>query len=366
MKKLNKRLLFSFLAASFLMCNNAFAVEEINMNDSDNLSYSYMNNQVLGSEQSDYDVDAVNKLSLSSTGTAKDISAYISMSVRERQMEKMQNKMAALDNDYVFEPINNTMPNLNVWVRPYASIEHVRTGQGKFEVQTWGNYVGANSGIIELSNGWDAIIGGYLGYNGGHITRPDLSAYENGGTLGLETMFMKNHFFTGFDISTGAMATKFNYANKHWITGTYLTTGISNKTGYNWELADGKFIIQPYLVLGYTFAHQFGRTKYESTVEAGSLNSGLIEPGLNIIGKFESGWQPYAGVSFVQNLVNNDDLSYQYAVMPDMAARGFIKYGLGVRKNWKDRVGVNFQTFARNCGRYGVGFQGGLDVALGK
>lgn len=366
MRKLNKKVLFSFLAASCLMCSNAFAVEEININDSENMNYSYMNNQVLGNEQSEYDMDAVRKLSVSSAGTAKNISDYISMSVRERQMEKMENKIAALDNDYVYEPINDKMSKLNIWARPYASLEHVRTGQGTFEVQTWGTYAGMNSGLIELSNGWDAIMGGYLGYNGGHITRHDLSAYEEGGTLGFETMFLKNKFFTGFDISTGALATKFNYQNQHWITGTYMTTGISNKTGYNFEFADGKFIIQPNLVLGYTFAHQFGRSKNGSTVEAGSLNSGLIEPGLNFIGKFESGWQPYMGVSFVQNLVNNDDLSYQYAVMPDMAARGFIKYGLGVRKNWKDRVGLNFQTFARNCGRYGVGFQGGLNVALGK
>ncbi len=366
MKKLNKRILFSFLAASFLMCNNAFAADEMRVNDSETMSYSYMNNQVLAEGQSVRDVDAINTLSLNSRSTAKDISAYISMSVRERQMEKMQNKVADLDNDLVYEPINDTMPDLNVWVRPYASLEHVRTGQGTFEVQTWGNYAGINSGIMELGNGWEAIMGGYMAYNGGHITRYDLSAYENGGTLGFETMFLKDRFFTGFDISVGAMATKFNLANQHWITGTYLTTGISNKTGYNWELANGKFIIQPYLVLAYSFAHQFERSKNESTIESSSMNSGIIEPGLNFIGKFESGWQPYIGVSFVQNIARNDDMMFQYATMPDVAARGFIKYGLGIRKNWSDRVGMNFQTFVRNCGRYGVGFQGGLNVALGK
>ena len=366
MKKLNKRLLFSFLAASFLMCNNAFAADEMSVNDSEKMNYSYMNNQVLAEGQSVQDVDAINTLSLNSNSTAKDISAYISMSVRERQMEKMQNKMADLDNDLVYEPINDTMPDLNVWARPYASLEHVRTGQGKFEVQSWGVYTGMNSGLIELGNGWDAVMGGYLGYNGAHVNRHDISIYENGGTIGFETMFLKDRFFTGFDISTGVMAGKLNIENIDWITISYLSAGISNKTGYNWELADGKFIIQPYLVTGYSFAHQFERSKNGVEVEPSTLHSGIIEPGINFIGKFESGWQPYAGVSFVQNLAKNDNIMMTYASMPDIAARGFIKYGLGIRKNWSDRVGINFQTFARNCGRYGIGFQGGLNVALGK
>lgn len=364
MKRLNKKVLFSFLAASFLLCGNSFASEELSVIDPGN--YSYINNEILGTQQSGYDVDTLNKLSVNANYNTKDISDYISMSVKERQMEKMQNKVAVSNNDLVYEPINDTMSTWNAWARPYASIEKVRTGNGRFDVQTYGIYTGMNSGLIELGHGWDAVMGGYLGYTGAHIDNDIVSTYQNGGTIGFETMFFKDRFFTGFDISTGAMAGKVNFNDIAWITLCYINAGISNKTGYNIELADGKFIIQPNLVTAYSFAHEFDRHKSSMDVPTVTMNYGLIEPGINFIYKFDSGWQPYAGFSVAWNITDNEKMIFTFAGMPDVAARCFFKYGLGVRKNFGDRVGINFQAFARNGGRTGVGFQGGLNVALGK
>lgn len=41
---------------------------------------------------------------------------------------------------------------------------------------------------------------------------------------------------------------------------TTLATGIASKTGYNWELGDGKFIIQPNFLISYTFVDTFDYT----------------------------------------------------------------------------------------------------------
>ena len=36
-----------------------------------------------------------------------------------------------------------------------------------------------------------------------------------------------------------------------------LMAGVAAKTGYNWELADGKFIVQPNYLMSYSFVNTF-------------------------------------------------------------------------------------------------------------
>ena len=43
---------------------------------------------------------------------------------------------------------------------------------------------------------------------------------------------------------------------------------------------------------------------------------------------------------------------------------GYIQYGLGVTKTWKDRLNSFFQIVFRNGGRTGVGFQLGLNYTF--
>lgn len=45
-------------------------------------------------------------------------------------------------------------------------------------------------------------------------------------------------------------------------------------------------------------------------------------------------------------------------------AHGYIQYGLGVTKTWKDRLNSFFQIVLRNGGRTGVGFQLGLNYSF--
>ena len=180
-------------------------------------------------------------------------------------------------------------------------------------------------------------------------------------------MFLKDNFFTGLTVSTGAMSGELNMFD---ITATYINAGIANRTGYNWELADGKFIIQPNMVTAYSFAHTIGHSKGTAdegaSIDNDSLHSVLLEPGINFIGKLNNGWEPYAGVSMVWNIAHSEHIGLTYGAMPDIASKPFVKYGAGLRKNWNDRVGANLQAFVRNGGRSGIGFQGGLNVALGK
>ena len=186
-------------------------------------------------------------------------------------------------------------------------------------------------------------------------------------------MFLKGNFFSGFDISAGIDSGELKEKDKKEakISSLYVNAGISNKTGYNCEFANGKFIIQPSLISSFVFAHTMGHSKdigygQSLEIENDSLYSVLLEPGINFVGNFGNGWQPYAGVSMVWNIAHSEHIMPMYAIMPDIAAKPFVKYGVGLTKKWDDRYSANFQTFVRNGGRSGIGFQGGFNIALGK
>ncbi len=366
MKLKKNSILFSLVLVSALLLQNG-----ANANSLEN----EINSSVLGDtyvQDTVYDAAKISQMSYAPRTNNLDIDAYTSMTKEQRQMKKMENKVAASDTTLSFDPINAKMEDANIWVRPYGSFEHVKTGMGKIKSNNYGVYAGVNSGIRELGNGWDVIWGGYSGYVGGYISDHYDSMYQNGGTLGFENMFMKGNFFTGFNASIGGGAGNLNGSGDDPdIIASYINSGIANKTGYNWELADGKFIIQPNMVASYVFAHTFGNTKHYGdgnslSIENDSLHAVQLEPGINFIGNFGDGWQPYVGVSVVWNIMHSQHVAPWYAAMPEMATRPFVKYGAGLRKNWDDRYSASLQAFVRNGGRSGVGIQGGFGVALGK
>ena len=97
-----------------------------------------------------------------------------------------------------------------------------------------------------------------------------------------------------------------------------------------------------------------------------SMNSGLLNginvaPGMNFIYAKET-WSVYATFQYMYNI--NEQVGGR-AGNVDLASvkmeHGYIQYGLGVTKTWKDRLNSFFQIVFRNGGRTGVGFQLGLN-----
>lgn len=67
-----------------------------------------------------------------------------------------------------------------------------------------------------------------------------------------------------------------------------LMAGIASKTGYNWELANGKFIIQPSAIVSYSFVNIFDyRNAAGVNVSSDPLHAIQIEPGIKFIGQLE-------------------------------------------------------------------------------
>ena len=80
----------------------------------------------------------------------------------------------------------------------------------------------------------------------------------------------------------------------------------------------------------------------------------------------KNGWQPYAGVSFVWNIMDKAKFQANNVSLPEISVKPYVKYGVGVRKSWGERLSGFLQTYITNGGRNGVGFQAGFSFAIGK
>ena len=101
-------------------------------------------------------------------------------------------------------------------------------------------------------------------------------------------MAYKGNFFTGLTLNAGANVGEANtaYGNDNF---TMLMAGIANKTGYNIELADGKFIIQPNVQLSYSFVNTFDYTNAAGVkMNSDPLNAIQVEPGIKFIGNLKT------------------------------------------------------------------------------
>ena len=297
----------------------------------------------------------------------RNMDMYMLMTKKQRQALKFKNKYAAADGNLIYDPTTYMQNNKNGWFRPYVTFENVGLKNGpKVDNIAYGTFLGGESEMYDLGHGWDGMWGAYLGYNGSHQNYDGVSIYQNGGTLGLVGMAYKGNFFTGLTANVGASAAEASamYGKEDFAM---LMTGVASKTGYNFEFADGKFILQPSLMLSYSMVNTFDYHNAAGVrVKSDPLNAIQVEPGIKLIGNLKNGWQPYMGVSMVWNIMDKTKFKANDISLPDLSVKPYVRYGVGVRKTWGERFTGFLQAFVTNGGRNGVGLQGGFSWSIGK
>lgn len=297
----------------------------------------------------------------------RNMDMYMLMTKKQREAMKLRNKYASLDNNLAYDKGNSPYSDKSVWFRPYATFENVPLKGGpKVSNVAYGTFFGGESELYDLGHGWDGMYGIYAGYNGSHQAYDGIGIYQNGGTLGAVGMAYKGNFFTGLTLNAGANAGE---ASTFYGTDNFsmLMAGIASKTGYNIELADGKFIIQPNFLMSYSFVNTFDYTNSAGvSIDSDPLHAIQIEPGLKFIGNLKNGWQPYLGVSMVWNIMDKTQFQANNVSLPELSIKPFVKYGIGVRKTWGERCIGFLQAYFTNGGRNGVGLQAGFRFTLGK
>ena len=289
------------------------------------------------------------------------------MNQQERNAWKLQNKYASANGPQVFSPLYLPEKDKALWARPYAVFENVSLNNGpNVNNIMYGTFFGGDSEMKELKHGWDYQWSAYIGYNGSHQWYDSVDIYQNGGNIGVTGAWFKGNFFTALTANVGA-----SIANESTMFGTddvpMISGGVASKTGYNIELAKGKFIIQPNYLMSYTFVQSMNyQSKSGAHINGRSLNGIQIAPGIKFIGNLKGGWQPYASIRMVWNTIDKTRYTAENIALPELTIDPYIQYGLGVQKRWGDRFTGFFQAMARSGGRNGVALSAGFRWAIGK
>ncbi len=291
------------------------------------------------------------------------------MTQAQRTAWKYGNKYASNDvTPQVYSPLYLPQENAGIWYRPYTTFESVRLDNGpKVSNVMYGSLVGGDSDLISLKHGWDVQYSAYVGYNGSHQAYDGVGIYQNGGTLGATAAFFKGNFFEALTANVGASVANINTAVGHNDL-TMLMTGVASKTGYNWELADGKFIMQPSWLMSYTFINPMNDYTLGNGVriENSNLNAIQLSPGVKLIGNLKNGWQPYLSFRMLWNIIDDTKVQAAFINLPQTTVKPYCEYGLGVQKTWGERLTGFGQAMFRGGGRNGVAFTFGFRIALGK
>ena len=293
--------------------------------------------------------------------------AFTQLPSMERYAKINANKYA-LSTDF-----NDNMPsyaeqlqNKAVWFRPYTTFESMNLDNGPdVDAITYGSLVGFDGDFKEMKNGWHRVFTGYAGYMGSSLNYSGVDTTMNGGLLGFTETFYKGNFWTAITASAGA-----SVGESHTMYGkedyTSLLAGVGSKTGYNFEFKDGKFIIQPIMYLSYTFVNTFDyKNAAGVNIESDPLHTIQLNPSVRFIANLKGGWQPYASVGMVWNLMNESKVTANNVKLPEMSVKPYVEYGVGVQRNWADKFTAFLQAMIRNGGRNGIALTGGFRFMLG-
>ena len=267
-----------------------------------------------------------------------------------------------------FSPLFNAQNETSsAWVKPYASFENIPLKNGpKVSNITYGTLVGFDTPIKSIKHGWDRTWTGYIGYNGASQRFSGVDATQNGGLVGGTLTLYKGNFFNATTISSGAIVgdNRTMYGTDNY---TMLMAGVGNKTGYNFEFKEGKIIIQPSMLLSYTFVNTFDYTNAAGVkIKNDPLHAIQIAPGVKFIANTKNGWQPYIGVNMIWNLLDKSKVSADDVRLPEMSIKPYVQYGVGVQKRFKDRYMAFGQAMIQNGGRNGISLTAGFRWAIGK
>ena len=290
------------------------------------------------------------------------------MEVITRQMmaqERTANKYSATEP--LFAPYQYSAKDGTLWYKAYANFERLSMTQGlSVGNNAYGSLIGADFPLVELENGWKIIPTAYVAYNGAHQHFNGVSMYQNGGQIGAMGTAYKGDFLTSLLVYGGGYANDMNVNNAAFgsasdTTGNWFA-GVASKTAYNFHVAKD-FIVQPTALVSY---NMFGNQNWHSNFGAMGMNAGFmnginIAPGLNLILNKKT-WSLYATVQYMYNIMGGvDGRAGNVALDNVRMRRGYIEYGVGVTKTFKDRLTSYFQITLRNVGRTGIGFQFGLN-----
>jgi predicted outer membrane repeat protein len=262
-------------------------------------------------------------------------------------------------------PIQEEMSS--IWVRPYASFEEVPIKHGpKMTAVNYGTIFGGESKLKKLRHGFKGVFGGYVGYNGNSVSYENIDSNQQGAVIGLTSYLYKGNFFNTLTANVGFMINE-NSSIYGTDSMNIITSGLADKFGYNIESRTGKYILQPSLLLGYTYV---GASDYTTAndvrISTDALNVFHFAPALKFITNMENGWQPYVTVMLMCNFSDSSNITADNVRLPSISIDPYVEYGFGIQRRWNDKFSGYAQATVRSGGRRGVALLFGFRYMIGK
>ena len=294
---------------------------------------------------------------------------FMNLPAMDRIAIKNQNRYAltSTPESGLFSPLYTEGLGSSYWIKPYVSFESIPLNNGpKVDNINYGTLIGYDGKLTPIAHGFDRVLSGYVGYNGASQSFCGVDSYQNGGLVGGTMYLYKNNFFNATTLSVGA-----SLGENHNMYGTedftMLLAGIGNRLGYNFEFKGGKYIIQPSMLMSYTFVNTFDYTNSAGlNIESDPMHVIQLSPGVKFIMNTKTGWQPYATVNMVWNILDKSSVTANDVRLPEMSIDPYVQYGVGIQKRIKDKFMAFGQALVSNGGRNGVSLTFGLRWFLGK
>ncbi len=266
----------------------------------------------------------------------------------------------------VFSPIYSCDLNRGIWVKTFTSFENIplRNGPNVSTIE-YGTLIGFDAPLTYLKRGWVGNTSAYVGYLGSNQNYDGVGVSQNGVLVGLAENLVKGNNFLTLMANVGSSMGIANtqYGNDYFSS---IFAGAAAKGGHNFELKNGEYIIQPNLMLAYTYTYTpTYNTAAGIEMTSKPLNAIQVAPGIRLIKNLkEEKGQVYLVCNFVYNIMDNTKFSANDVQLPELSIAPYVEYGIGYQRVWKERFVGFFQTLLRGGGRNGVALQLGLRWAI--
>ena len=265
-----------------------------------------------------------------------------------------------------FSPIYSCDLNKGIWVKDFVSFENIPLNNGpNVSTVEYGTLVGADAPLRYLGHGIVGNTSVYAGYLGSNQNYDGVGVSQNGALVGIaENMVYKNTFLTLMASVGSSLGTSISKWGNDYFSSLF--TGVAAKGGYNFEFMDGEYILQPNLMVAYTFTNTPNYTTASGlNMSSKPLNAMQIAPGVRLIkNRRQERGQVYLVANMVYNLMDKTDFTANDVQLPQLSIDPYFEYGIGFQRVWKERFTGFAQTLLRGGGRNGVALQFGLRWAI--
>lgn len=210
---------------------------------------------------------------------------------------------------------------------------------------------GVNSDKTSTKFG-DAVYGVYAGYMNGEQKYDGNKIDQNGGYIGLSAKVQNQNTFVQAVVNGGFIKNedKHSFGNDKFDS---YWTGVALKGGYDYKLNEST-TVQPNIYVGYTFVNNEDYTsKSGARIKNDNLHLWEIAPGVKVSKDFANGWNGFAQAKYAFVMDNGGDVNVDNLTLPNISAKNYVEYGVGVEKALSDSWNLSTFINRRNGGREG-------------